>query len=340
MAQRDRVDLQAALRSSVVPLSVKALKKKGVRRVKVIERERLLKALVQAVEQKLADRPLAQGASEASPTEKKRVELLLVELERVAKAKTQLEHEKGLLEAERSRLSAELDKIAQEVSKGTGHKVKPEEVRNLLDELERVRDDRDKARKALDRALKEAEHRIDSEVTRACKAEDEVAELKSQLTALLQAHDALTQDRDALAVRAARLEETEAEAARLSGERDKLAEKNLTLQRDCARYEASYESALQEVAAAAPIVAAWKEAEAAKAAAAEADKAAAEKAGKHDMTASKTAETTPRFSPTGTRHNRPATGRRAVPGFGFGDAATAPRETQPRGDLSSFGRAD
>src|SRR2546423_1308988 len=121
---KDQVDLQGALRGSVVPLSVKALKKKGVKRVKVIERDRLLKALALAVEQKLADRPSGEPRTE-TPGEKKRVELLLIELERVSKAKTQLEHEKGLLEAERSRLSADLERIAQEISKNTGQKVKP-----------------------------------------------------------------------------------------------------------------------------------------------------------------------------------------------------------------------
>src|SRR5271155_3177268 len=104
MAQRDQVDLQGALRQSVVPLSVKALKKKGVKRVKVIERDRLLKALMQAVDQKLADRAVA-GVSPETPGERKRVELLLIELERVSKVKTTLEHDKGILEADRSRLS-------------------------------------------------------------------------------------------------------------------------------------------------------------------------------------------------------------------------------------------
>src|SRR5436189_5713895 len=86
--KHDHMDLQGALRGSVVPMSVKALKKKGVKRVKVIERDRLLKALMQAVEQKLADRPSGSGNPE-TPGEKKRVELLLIELERVTKAKTQ-----------------------------------------------------------------------------------------------------------------------------------------------------------------------------------------------------------------------------------------------------------
>src|SRR2546421_12375507 len=116
MAQRDQggqVDLQGALRGSVVPLSLKTLKKKGVKRVKVIERDRLLKALAQAVEQKVNDRPAGlAGGPDTPPAERKRVELLLIELEKVSKAKTQLEHEKGLLEAERSRLGVELDKNA------------------------------------------------------------------------------------------------------------------------------------------------------------------------------------------------------------------------------------
>src|SRR5581483_3490075 len=156
---KDQVDLQGALRGSVVPLSVKALKKKGVKRVKVIERDRLLKALMQAVEQKLADRP-GEGGKAETPGAKKRVELLLIELERVSKAKTQLEHEKALLE-----------------------------------ELDRVREDRDKTRKSLDLALKEAERRIESECERARAAEGSLAQATTEIAKLNNAKAALEAER-------------------------------------------------------------------------------------------------------------------------------------------------
>jgi chromosome segregation ATPase len=321
MAQRDRVDLQAALRGSVVPLSVKALKKKGVRRVKVIERERLLKALVQAVEQKLADRPASGGLGDGSPNEKKRVELLLVELERVSKAKTQLEHEKGLLEAERSRLAAELDRIAQEISKGTGHKVKPEEVKNLLEELERVREDRDRARKSLDAALRDGEHRLETESARAACAEGELAAEKARASALEGERDGLALEREDLAARAARLEEAEAEVARLSQERERLVEKNLQLQRDAQRFEAQNENLLQKLAEAAPILAAHRETEEKKAASEQPAPAETDRA----------PETPP--SEAGRGQVKPPTNRRAIPGFGFGAPA---REAPSRGGFSTF----
>ena len=251
---KDQVDLQGALRGSVVPLSVKALKKKGVKRVKVIERERLLKALTQAVEQRLADRPAGDGKAE-TPGEKKRVELLLIELERVSKAKTQLEHDKGLLEAERSRLAADLEKIAQEITKSSGQKVKPEEVKNILDELDRVREDRDKTRKSLDRALKEAERRIESECERARAAEAALEQAKADFEQLAATLDTVKADHEA--------------------EREKLSEKNIQLQRELQRYRADYEGALRELEAAAPILAAHREVEAQKQKEAEAAAASA-----------------------------------------------------------------
>lgn len=296
MAQRDQVDLQGALRQSVVPLSVKALKKKGVKRVKVIERDRLLKALMQAVDQKLADRPGGAAASPESPGEKKRVELLLIELERVSKAKTQLEHEKGLLEAERSRLAADLDKIAQEISKTSGQKVKPEEVKNLLEELDRVRDDRDKTRKSLDRALKEAERRIEAECERARAAEAALAQANTQV-------DVLKAEKKAL-------------DAEFAAEREKLSEKNVQLQRELQRYRADYESALRELEAAAPILAAHREAE-------------AQKQKEAEAAAPAPATVDPRPTPR-TAAAPKAAPKPRIPGFGFGDTQPPAREAKPR----------
>lgn len=286
---KDQVDLQGALRGSVVPLSVKALKKKGVKRVKVIERERLLKALTQAVEQRLADRPSADGKVE-TPGEKKRVELLLIELERVSKAKTQLEHDKGLLEAERSRLAADLEKIAQEITKTSGQKVKPEEVKNLLDELDRVREDRDKTRKSLDRALKEAERRIESECERARAAEAALAEAKADFEKLAATLDSVKADHDA--------------------EREKLNEKNVQLQRELQRYRADYEGALRELEAAAPILAAHREAEEAKHKQQEAAAAT--------NRASLQAVAEPRPTPRSASVAPKAPPKPRIPGFGFG----------------------
>jgi chromosome segregation ATPase len=313
MAAKDPVDLQGALRGSVVPLSLKALKKKGVKRVKVIERDRLLKALVQAVEQKIADRPASGQATPETPGEKKRVELLLIELERVSKAKAKLEHDKGLLEAERSRLAADLERVAQEISKNTGQKVKPEEVKNLLDELERVREDRDKTRKSLDRALKEAERRIEAECERARTAEAALAQASSQLEATRAERDAARTEVGALTERASRLEAVEGEAERLAQERDKLSEKNVQMQRELQRYRADYESALRELEAAAPILAAHREAEKAR----EAEAAEAPPPIAREAAAAKAAA--PKAAP-----------KPRIPGFGFGDSVPPSRESRPR----------
>lgn len=321
MAQKDhQVDLQGALRGSVVPLSVKALKKKGVKRVKVIERDRLLKALMQAVEQKLAETPSGAGRAE-TPGEKKRVELLLIELERVSKAKTQLEHDKGLLEAERSRLAADLEKIAQEISKNTGQKIKPEEVKNLLEELDRVREDRDKTRKSLDRALKEAERRIESECERARAAEGSFAQAKSEIDVLRAEKKTLETDVAILSDKAQRLVTVEEDCTRLATERDKLSEKNVQLQRELQRYRADYEGALREIEAAAPIVAAHREAEALRQKEAEAAAPVASSAG---------AAAEPRPTPRGTSVAPKVAPKPRIPGFGFGDQQPPAREAKPR----------
>ncbi|MEZ0230002.1 MAG: hypothetical protein ACAI25_15365 [Planctomycetota bacterium] len=324
MAQRpgqsdSQMDLQGALRGSVVPLSLKALKKKGVKRVKVIERDRLLKALVQAVEQKLADSPSGTVKTE-TPGEKKRVELLLIELERVSKAKTTLEHDKGLLEAERSRLAADLEKIAQEISKNTGQKVKPEEVKNILDELDRVREDRDKTRKSLDRALKEAERRIESECERARAAEGSLAQAKGEIETLLAQKKTLETDVAILSDKADRLSNVEEDCTRLASERDKLSEKNVQLQRELQRYRADYESALREIEAAAPIVAAHREAEALKQR--EAEAAAAPAAAGAELEA--------KAAPRSTSVAPKAAPKPRIPGFGFGDQQPPAREARPR----------
>lgn len=244
MSPHSEADLASALRGSVVPLSIKTLKKKGVKRVKVIERERLMKLLEKTVERMLVDRGVATGTpgSSESPTERKRVELLLVELEKTARTKTQLEHEKGLIEAERSRLAAELERIAQEIGRGSGSKVKPEDVKGLLDELHTVREDRDKTRKLLDRTLREAEKRIEQESGNAKELARERDEALARVERLEGEVLSLVETRDALRARAVRLEEVEAEAARLGQEREKLAEKNLDLERDVARLRADLDA--------------------------------------------------------------------------------------------------
>ena len=337
MAQKDPLDLQGALRASVVPVSVKSLKKKGVTRVKVIERDRLVKALLAALDQQ---RPAAPTSGEVAPQEKKRVELLLIELEKISKAKTQLEHEKGLLEADKSRLSAELDRIAQEISRNTGQKVKPEEVKNLLDDLERIREDRDKTRKSLDRALQEGERRIEAEMTRAKTAEEALAATQNALTAKSDAYSSLTVERDGLAARAAKLDEAEAEVARLSDERARFADRNLQLERTVKQLQASYDATLRELEAAAPILAAHRDAQDAAARDEAAARAEAEENAAQDAAAARVAKgaslesvTRPEAAPRSlggaaapARQALPlkTPPSRRIPGFGFSDAPAAP----------------
>ena len=140
-------ELVGALTEITRSVTLKDLKRRKVESVRVVERSKLKEALEQLA---------GEGAADRAESEKKRIAMLLQEVERLTQAKSQLEHDKGLVEADKNRLQADLDQVAAELSKEAGTKYRLQEVRQLVSELKHLRDEREKTRLALDRLQQQA----------------------------------------------------------------------------------------------------------------------------------------------------------------------------------------
>ena len=206
-------DLTGALRQAARSLSLKDLRKQKVDRVRVIDRAQFFELL---------ERVESRRQSQLDEADKKRLERLIQENERLGHDKKGLEHAKGLAEAERSRIQAELEELAQELGRETGQKATPEDVKALLGELRRLREDAEKAKKTLDRLQQQAQARLDQELTRS-------QGLKQVLEQSTIERERLQAERDVLE------EEQEAfrqELEQFRGERDKFREERDTFREE------------------------------------------------------------------------------------------------------------
>lgn len=128
--------IEKAFQGLLVGETLKGLKKRGVKDVHVITRrqfESVLKAMAEE-----------QGAGEAQTQKssiQKRVELLLIEIERLRREKSELEHLKGLLETERAELSGRLDAVLAAGSKAFGEKITIDDISQLLAERDQLKID-------------------------------------------------------------------------------------------------------------------------------------------------------------------------------------------------------
>lgn len=128
--------IEKAFQGLLVGETLKGLRKRGVKEVHVVTRrqfEDVLKAMAEE-----------QGAGEAQTQKssiQKRVELLLIEIERLRRDKSELEHLKGLLETERAELSGRLDAVLTAGSKAFGEKVTIDDISQLINERDQLKVD-------------------------------------------------------------------------------------------------------------------------------------------------------------------------------------------------------
>ncbi|MDF1663920.1 MAG: hypothetical protein P1V97_19275, partial [Planctomycetota bacterium] len=150
---------------------------RGVKEVQVITRRQFEDVLKVMAEE--------QGAGEAQTQKssiQKRVELLLIEIERLRRDKSELEHLKGLLETERAELSGRLDAVLTAGSKAFGEKITIEDISHLITGRDQLKVDLD--------GLK-----IQSELARE-RYEEEITNLRVTQTELEANRDKLLKDLD------------------------------------------------------------------------------------------------------------------------------------------------
>ncbi len=322
-------------------LSLKDLRRRKVETVRVIERSKL----TQALEQLALEGAFGQSGAKAVETgEKKRIAMLVQEVERLGQTKSQLEHDRGLAEAEKNRLQADLDAIAAELGREAGKKFKLDEVRALLSDLRHLRDEREKTRVALDRLQQQAQARIEEELSRTQRLSverdglrltlDESAQEKARLATDMERaareRDEARADRDKLATDVSRLKEEQEdlldELDTLREERASATSRAREAEETLASFrqmQARHSESFAQLEAQARQVQAELEALKAQALAAEAAKSA--------PPAEEPAPETrpePRYETT----SRPASPRPGAPGgrgFGFGFGGPAP-STTPR----------
>lgn len=117
--------------------TLRGLKKRGVKDVQVVTR----KSLFEAIRRLAEESPTKASPSVEKSTIQKRIELQLIEIERLRKEKSETEHQKGLLETERADLRGKLDMILNSVQKAVGEKVTVEDVQAILRERDDLRDE-------------------------------------------------------------------------------------------------------------------------------------------------------------------------------------------------------
>ncbi len=179
-------DLASTLQSSVMPVTIKQLRKHKVKSVQVIERSRFLEALSQ----------LAGSEDKKDSPNQRRIERLLQEVEKLGREKKDLEHNRGLAEAERSRLQADLDGIATELGRNTGKKTSPEDVKELLKKHNKLREETRKTRKPPERMQAQAQQRLDQALSRSNSLKQNLDKSTSESQALRSERDLLQIERD------------------------------------------------------------------------------------------------------------------------------------------------
>jgi chromosome segregation ATPase len=128
--------IETALESLIHGSSVKGLKKRGIKDVHVITRKEFM-----SVVSKLAAESIEADHKPQKSSIQKRVELLLIEIERLRRDKSEIEHQKGLLETERAEMSGHLTEITSAGSKAFGEKISVDDIRDMLLEREQLRVD-------------------------------------------------------------------------------------------------------------------------------------------------------------------------------------------------------
>lgn len=131
--ERSQQFVEKILGSLLKGETLKGLKKLGVGDVQVITRRDFEKALKTFAESNPTE--AAKGIDKSA----RRVELLLIEIERLRKEKSDLEHQKGLAESERAALRGRLDEIVNAGSKAFGEKVSIEGIQELIRERDGLR---------------------------------------------------------------------------------------------------------------------------------------------------------------------------------------------------------
>lgn len=222
-----------ALGGSLVSVKLTELVERGLERLKVIDSASLLRAL----EQMVAHR----GDNVA---DQRRLELLLIELERTRKARSDLEHENGLLKGDQARLKQE----AHDWRRRAG---------GADDSFEELRGERDRAAEQCAESIEECQ-RLTAERDALVASRDQALEGQGALKlsgeealvardAAISASGAAALARDAATVaRDEALSERDARAA----ERDHSAMKAEQLQRRLEEIEASHEAGQSDLQAA------------------------------------------------------------------------------------------
>lgn len=222
--------VREALGGSLVPVKLNELIGRGLERLKVIDSASLMKAIEQMVAQR--------GDSGA---DQRRLELLLIELERTRKARSVLEHENGLLKGDQARLKQE----AHDWRRRAG---------GADDSFEELRAERSRATEQGAEAIAECQRisieRDALEADRDQALEGQVA-LKRSCDEALAAREAAISTRDAAALArdSAILARDEAVSERdsLAAERDDSAGEVDQLQRRLVEIEASCETRQSEL---------------------------------------------------------------------------------------------
>jgi hypothetical protein len=125
--------IENAFKGLLAGETLKGLKKRGIKDVQVITRADFMAA----VKDIAAEQTAGEGAAQKSSIQK-RVELLLIEIERLRREKIEVEHKNGLAETERAELSGRLDQIINSGSKAYGEKVTVDDIRLLITEREQL----------------------------------------------------------------------------------------------------------------------------------------------------------------------------------------------------------
>lgn len=164
VSQRWSVDrIGRALSQRSIGETLKGLRKRGIKQVKVITQADFAALIEQAQVTRVEAGPGRDNSQ-------KRIELQLIEIERLRREKSGIDHQRGLLETERNALQGKLDQIANAGSRALGEKLTADDVRRILQENEEL-------------AAELASEKRACEIARA-SFEEEIARLRVEMEAL------------------------------------------------------------------------------------------------------------------------------------------------------------
>jgi len=173
--------------------SLKGLKRSGLKEVQVITRSDLLKTLRSLVTDQSASSDSKDKGKDKNPLNR-RIELLLIEIERLRREKSDLEHQRGLVETERSDLRGKLDAIGAAGTKATGKKTTADDIRKLIESLEASRQEVSELTTQRDIARSRYEEQITGLRVKVAGLEQERSELESSSKSALQEGETLKEE--------------------------------------------------------------------------------------------------------------------------------------------------